>query len=71
VCDEKSFKFCRRYLEPLVFYYFLEPVNNENLVVVVNITNVSCVQPTALVDGVLRGLRVIQITCKSQARSLA
>jgi len=65
MCEEKGLKFCRRYLEALVFDYLLEPVNNEDLIVVINITNVAGVQPSILINGILCGFWIIQITCRS------
>jgi len=52
-------------LEALVFDYLLEPVNNEDLIVVINITNVAGVQPSILINGILCGFWIIQITCRS------
>lgn len=65
MCDEKGFKLRRRYLEALVFDYLLQPVNDEDLVVIVHITNVPGVQPSVLINGVLCRLWIIQITCTS------
>jgi len=62
VRDEEGLKLRRRYLEPLVLDDLLEPVDDEDLVVVVNVADVPGVQPAVLVDGVLRGLGVVQVT---------
>lgn len=65
MCDKKGLKFRRRYLKALVFDYLLEPINNEDLIVIVDITNVTSVQPSILINGVLCCSWIIQITCRS------
>jgi hypothetical protein len=65
MCDKKGLKFCRRYLKTLVFYYLLESVDDEDLIVIINITNVPCVQPSVLINGILCCFWIIQITCRS------
>jgi hypothetical protein len=62
VRDEEGLKLRRRHLEPLVLDDLLEPVDDEDLVVVINVADVPGVQPAVLVDGVLRGLGVVQVT---------
>ena len=63
VRDEEGLELRGRHLEPLVLDDLLEPVDDEDLVVVVHEADVSGVQPPVLVDGVLRRLRVVQVTC--------
>jgi len=62
VRDEEGLKLRRRHLVPLVLDDLLEPVDDEDLVVVVNVADVPGVKPAVLVDGVLRGLGVVQVT---------
>jgi hypothetical protein len=62
VCDEEGFKLCRRHLKALVLDDLLEPVDDENLVVIVHVTDVTGVQPAVRVDGVLRGFWVVKVT---------
>jgi len=62
VRDEERLELGRRHLEPLVLDDLLEPVDDEDLVVVVDIADVAGVQPAVLVDGVLCRLKVVQVT---------
>lgn len=61
VCNEQGFELGRRNLEPFVLDYLLKPVDDEDLIVVVDETDVSSVEPSFLVYGVLCGLRVVEI----------
>jgi hypothetical protein len=62
VCDEEGFKLRRRHLKALVLDDLLKPVDDEDLVVIVHVTDVTGVQPTVSVDGVLRGFWVVKVT---------
>ncbi len=64
VGDEHGLELGGGDLEALVLDELLEPVHDEDLVVVVDEADVSGVQPPVLVDGVLGRLRIIQIACK-------
>jgi hypothetical protein len=70
VRDEERLQLRRRHLEALVLDDLLEPVDDEDLVVVVHVADVAGVQPAVLVDGVLRRLGVVQVTCRKTAGSL-
>lgn len=61
VSDEHGLELGRGNLEPFVLDQLLEPVDNEDLVVVVHVPDVSGVQPALLVDGPFRCLRIIKI----------
>ena len=60
--DEKGLQLCRGYLEAPVFDDLLEPIHDEDLVVVVDVADVAGVQPPFCINGVLRGLWVVQVT---------
>jgi hypothetical protein len=63
VGDEQGLQLSRRHLEAPVLDDLLEPVHDEDLVVVVHVPDVAGVQPPVSIDRVLRGLRVVQVTC--------
>ena len=54
----------RRYLKTFVLDELLKPVDNEDLVVIVDVSDVSGVQPAFLVYGSCCGLRVVEISWK-------
>jgi hypothetical protein len=70
VRDEEGLELRRRHLEALVLDDLLEPVDDEDLVVIVHEADVSGVQPAFLVDGVLRRLWVVQVTCRIPSRAV-
>jgi hypothetical protein len=63
VGDEQRLQLGGGHLEALVLDDLLEPVDDEDLVVVVHEADVARVQPPAGVDAVPRRLRVVQVTC--------
>lgn len=63
VGDEQRLELRRRNLEALVLDDLLQPVHDEDFVVVVDQADVAGVQPAFLVDCVLRGFRIVQIPC--------
>lgn len=63
VSNEHGFELGGGDLEALVLNDLLQPIDNEELVVVVDIANVAGVQPPFLVDRHQRRRRVIKIPC--------
>jgi hypothetical protein len=62
VGDEQGLQLGRGYLEAPVLDDLLAPVYDEDLIVVVHVPDVAGVQLPVGIDGVLRGLRVVQVT---------
>lgn len=52
------------YLEAFEFDNFLDSINNENLLIIIYITNVSSMKPTFNIYGICCGLQIIQIPYK-------
>ena len=63
VGDEHGLELGGGDLEALVLDELLEPVHDEDLVVVVDEADVASVQPPVLVDRLLGRLRVVQVSC--------
>jgi len=62
VSDEHGLQLSGCHLKPFVLDELLEPVDDENFIIVVDISNVSSVQPPFFVDGPFCGLRIIKIS---------
>ncbi|RRT72435.1 hypothetical protein B296_00015000, partial [Ensete ventricosum] len=66
VGDEKGLELRWSYLESFVLDDLLQPVDDEDLVVVVHESDIACVQPLFLVYGVLGCFWVIKVSCTMQ-----
>lgn len=64
--DEQCFKFSRGNVEALVLYQLLQPVDDEQLIIIINVANVAGVEPSVLGDCPLHRFRILVITCFRQ-----
>ena len=67
---KQGFQLRRGYLEAFIFDQFLETIDNEELVVVIDETYVAGVQPSVFVDYSLRGIFVVEVSCSLQPTEL-
>lgn len=63
---KQGFQLRRRHLEAFVFDQFLETIDDEDLVVVIDETYIAGVQPSIFVNYALRGLFVVEVSCSIQ-----
>ena len=61
VRQQQAFELSRRHLEALVLDEFLDPVDDEDVAVVVEVSNVAGVQPAIGIDRLRGGLIVVQV----------
>ena len=63
--QEECFQFGWGHLEAFVLDQFLQPINDEQLIILIDVPNVARMQPPLFVYGSLRSLRIIKVPCVS------